>query len=79
MDNNSSEFMTSIEAANYLHCTPQTVIKYIKDGYLQGYKLGKNRSWFLKRTDIEKFMRPMNKPMRRFGNESDDTRIVLYD
>lgn len=79
MDDKINEFMTANEAAEYLRCTPQTVIKYIKSGYIQGYKLGKNRLWFLRRTDVENFMRPMNKPMRRFGYESDDDRVVLYD
>lgn len=73
------EFMTVAEASDYLRCSPQTIIRYINGGYITGYKLPKNRMWYLKRTDVESFMRPTSIPMRKYVPEADEDKIVLYD
>jgi len=53
--NEPAEFLTSKEAANILGVIPRRVLQFIKEGRLPATKIG--RPWFIKRSDLEEFMR----------------------
>jgi len=52
------EFLTREEVAKYFRVHPRTVERWLKNGSLQGYKLGggKTSLWRIPKSEIKKFL-----------------------
>lgn len=52
------EFLTLEQVAEYFAVHPRTVIRWLKQGSIKGYKLGKGRTALLRipKTEIKKFL-----------------------
>jgi excisionase family DNA binding protein len=52
------EFLTLPEVAKYFGVHPRTVLRWLKQGILKGYKLGKGRTALLRipKVEVKKFL-----------------------
>ena len=52
------EFLTLEEVSKFFRVHPRTVTRWLKEGSLKGYKLGKGRTALLRipKSEVEKFM-----------------------
>lgn len=52
------EFLTREEVAKYFRVHPRTVMRWLKQGSLKGYKLGKGKTALLRipKSEVKKFM-----------------------
>jgi len=52
------KFLTLEQVAKYFEVHPRTVMRWLKQGSLKGYKLGKGRTALLRipKTEIKKFL-----------------------
>lgn len=51
------ETITVNEAAEMLRVSPQSVRRWLKDGHLQGTKVGKGKLWRLSRAEVENYLK----------------------
>ncbi|MBS4538993.1 helix-turn-helix domain-containing protein [Clostridium sp. D2Q-11] len=52
--NNDDEIMTISEVANYLKISEVTTYKFVKEGKIPGFKIG--RHWRVKKEDLTEFI-----------------------
>ncbi len=52
--NNNDEIMTVAEVAEYLKISEVTTYKFVKQGKIPGFKIG--RYWRIKRSDLTEFI-----------------------
>jgi excisionase family DNA binding protein len=52
----NDDTITVNEAAEMLRVSPQSVRRWLKDGHLQGTKVGKGKLWRLSRSEVEKYL-----------------------
>jgi excisionase family DNA binding protein len=52
------EFLTNDEVAQKLRVNPRTIDRWLKQGMLKGYKLGKGKTamWRIPKSEIKKFL-----------------------
>lgn len=52
------EFLTREEVAKFFRVHPRTVMRWLKEGSLKGYKLGKGRTALLRipKAEVNKFL-----------------------
>lgn len=73
----NEKFFTTEQVANILQVHPFTILKFIKQGKLQGIKLG--RMYRIKESDVEQFLetrmtRPAQPKAKKVEKEAKETR-----
>ena len=60
--NKQDEIMTVSEVAEYLKISEVTTYKFVQEGIIQGFKVG--RHWRIKRSDLSEFIEKQKKGER---------------
>lgn len=57
-DGGKPKYYTTKSVAELFECHENTILKWIKDGKLPAFRIG--RGWRIKQSDLDKFTKPQN-------------------